>query len=111
MPLSHRERVIRALRHQEPDRIPVDLGSTICTSTHIATYQKLKAHFGIKAEDTIINKMMQTAAVHEPILQALDIDFRAYPIASQSPRSGKMAIRMNMEWCVASPPAHTTTTW
>ena len=77
MPLSHRERVIRALRHQEPDRIPVDLGSTICTSTHIATYQKLKAHFGIEAEDTIINKMMQTAAVHEPILQALDIDFRA----------------------------------
>ena len=77
MPLSHRERVIRALSHQEPDRVPLDLGSTICTSAHIATYQKLKAHFGIEADDTIINKMMQTAAVHEPILQALDIDFRA----------------------------------
>lgn len=77
MPLSHRERVIRALRHQEPDRVPLDLGSTICTSAHIATYQKLKAHFGIEAEDTIINKMMQTVAIHEPILQALDIDLRA----------------------------------
>jgi len=77
MPLSHRERVIRALSHQEPDRVPLDLGGTICTSAHIATYQKLKAHFGIEADDTIINKMMQTAAVHEPILQALDIDFRA----------------------------------
>jgi uroporphyrinogen decarboxylase len=77
MPLSHRERVIRALNHQEPDRVPIDLGSTICTSAHIATYQKLKAHFGVEAEDTIINKMMQTAAIHEPILQALDIDLRA----------------------------------
>ncbi len=77
MPLSHRERVLKALNHQEPDRVPVDLGSTICTSAHMATYQKLKAHFGIDAEDTIINKMMQTAAVHEPILQALDIDLRA----------------------------------
>lgn len=77
MPLSHRERVLKALSHQEPDRIPIDLGSTICTSAHIATYQKLKAHFGVEAEDTIINKMMQTAAIHEPILQALDIDLRA----------------------------------
>ncbi|MBU2536150.1 MAG: uroporphyrinogen decarboxylase family protein [Chloroflexota bacterium] len=77
MALSHRERVIRALSHQEPDRVPIDLGSTICTSAHIATYQKLKAHFGVDAEDTIINKMMQTAAIHEPILQALDIDLRA----------------------------------
>jgi uroporphyrinogen decarboxylase len=77
MPLNHRERVIRALRHQEPDRVPIDLGSTICTSAHIRAYQKLKAHFGIDAEDTIINRMMQTAAIHEPILQALDIDLRA----------------------------------
>jgi uroporphyrinogen decarboxylase len=74
--LSHRERVIKALSHQEPDRIPLDLGSTICSSVHITEYQKLKAHFGIEAEDTIINMMMQTAAVHEPILQALDIDLR-----------------------------------
>jgi len=43
---------------------------------HIAEYQKLKAHFGVEAEDTIIHKFMQTAAVHEPILQALDIDLR-----------------------------------
>jgi len=77
MPLSHRERVLKALSHQEPDRVPIDLGSTICTSAHIAAYQKLKAHFGVDAEDTIINKMMQTAAIHEPILQALDIDLRA----------------------------------
>lgn len=76
MPFSHRERVIKALNHQEPDRVPFDLGGTVCSSVHIAAYQKLKAHFGIEAEDTIIHKFMQIAAVHEPILQALDIDFR-----------------------------------
>jgi len=76
VPLSHRERVIKALKREEPDRIPLDLGSTICSSVHITEYQKLKAYFGIEAEDTIINMMMQTAAVHEPILQALDIDLR-----------------------------------
>jgi len=76
MPLSHRERVIKALRHQEPDRVPFDLGGTANSSLHVKGYQKLKAHFGIQAEDTIIHKMMQTVAVHEPVLQALDIDFR-----------------------------------
>lgn len=76
MALSHRERVIKALSHQEPDRVPIDLGSTNNSSIHIKGYQKLKAHFGVKDEDIIIHRMMQTAAVHEPILQSLDIDLR-----------------------------------
>ena len=76
MSLSHRERVIKALSHQEPDRVPFDLGSTANSSIHLLGYQKLKAYFGVEAEDTIIHKMMQTVAVHESILQALDIDLR-----------------------------------
>jgi len=56
--------------------VPFDLGSTANSSIHIVGYQKLKAYFGIEAEDIIIHKMMQTAAVHEPVLQALDIDLR-----------------------------------
>lgn len=75
MPLSHRERVITALKHQEPDRIPFDLGGTQ-SSIHVSGYQKLKAHFGVDAGDTIIHKFQQIVAVHEPILKALDIDFR-----------------------------------
>lgn len=76
MPLSHRERVIKTLKHHEPDRVPLDLGSTVNSSLHILTYKKLKVHFGLDVEDTIIHKIMQTAMVHEPILQALDIDLR-----------------------------------
>jgi len=91
MVLSHRERVIRALNHKEPDRVPFDLGGTVCSSIHITGYQKLKAHFGITAEDTIINTMMQTAAIHEPILKALDTDFR-YVIPG--PIESKQAIRV-----------------
>lgn len=35
MSLSHWERVIMALKHEEPDRIPFDLGSTPISSAHI----------------------------------------------------------------------------
>lgn len=76
MSLSHRERALKALSRQEPDRVPLDLCGTACSSVHVAGYQKLKAHFGVEAEDTIIHKFMQIAAVHESILQALDVDFR-----------------------------------
>jgi uroporphyrinogen decarboxylase len=76
MALSHRDRVIKAISHQEPDRIPFDLGSTMSTSVHVDTYQKLKAHFGVDAEDKFISKMTQIVAIDEAILQALDIDLR-----------------------------------
>jgi len=76
MALSHRERVVKALKHEEPDRVPLDLGGTVNSSIHIAAYQKLKAHFNVEAEDVILHKFEQAVVVHEPILQALDIDFR-----------------------------------
>jgi uroporphyrinogen decarboxylase len=76
MPLSHRERVIKALSHKEPDRVPFDLGSTVDSSIHIEAYRKLKKHLNFTAEDRIIHTFMQTAAVDEPVLQKLDIDLR-----------------------------------
>ncbi len=76
MRLSHRERVVRALKHEEADRVPFDLGGTGNSSIHIEKYQELKAHFGLEAEDSFINTWLQSVFVHEPILQALDIDFR-----------------------------------
>jgi uroporphyrinogen decarboxylase len=51
MSLSHRERVLRALSHQESDRVPFDFGSTVNSSIHVSAYQDLKAHFGVHAED------------------------------------------------------------
>ncbi len=76
MSSSHRKRVIRALSHQEPDRIPLDLGSTRNSSINLVAYQKLKAYFGIEAEDKILHKFQQSVVVDEKILEALDIDFR-----------------------------------
>lgn len=74
--MTHRERVLKALCHEEPDRIPIDLGSTRCTSIHLVEYQHLKKHFGIQTEDSIIDKMMQPVKVDERILEALDVDTR-----------------------------------
>ena len=76
MTMGHRERVLKALNHEEPDRVPFDLGGTGNSSVHINKYQELKAHFGVEAEDTLANKWIRSVVVDEAIIQALDIDFR-----------------------------------
>ena len=40
--MNHRQRVLAALNHEEPDRVPIDLGGTLATSINIGAYEKLK---------------------------------------------------------------------
>lgn len=75
-PMTHRERVIAALSHQEPDTVPIDLASTIDSSIVVEGYERLKSHLGIQAENVLTNRMMRVVDVDERVLQALDVDTR-----------------------------------
>ena len=78
--MTHRERVLAALAHEEPDSVPLDLGSTRDSSIVLRGYGRLKQHLGVEAPDILTSRMMQTVIVDEQILQALDIDTRGiYP--------------------------------
>lgn len=75
--LSHRERVRIALSHQEPDRVPVDLGSTGCSTLTVDAYRKLRAHLGMAPrEPHIISRAGQIAVPHEEVMRHLDVDLR-----------------------------------
>ncbi len=52
-PLGHRERILMALDHQEPDRVPVDLGGTTATSLFGGAYTRLKRHLGLTLDRPI----------------------------------------------------------
>lgn len=43
MPTS-RERVLAALRHEEADRVPIDLGSHASSTIAVLAYMKLRSH-------------------------------------------------------------------
>ncbi len=45
--MNSRERLLTALNHQEPDRIPFDLGSTQVTGIHEVAYRNLRAYLGL----------------------------------------------------------------
>lgn len=67
---TSRERLDATLRHKEPDRIPIDFGSTAVTGIHVSCVAALRDYFGLER---------RPVRVHEPfqMLGLVDDDLRA----------------------------------
>ena len=46
--MTSKERIVAALKHQQPDRIPVDFGGTAVTGVHVKIVAGLREHYGLK---------------------------------------------------------------
>lgn len=67
-PMTSRERVMRALNHREPDRIPRDFGGTFTTTIHVGAYTRLMNFLGIEAGPAMIDNYQVRTAVLDPRL-------------------------------------------
>jgi uroporphyrinogen decarboxylase len=65
-PMTSRERVLKTLRHEEPDRLPIDLGGMASTGIMAIAYDHLKKHLGIKGGEVRVFDMGQQLAEVEP---------------------------------------------
>ncbi len=75
--LNHRERVQLALNHQEPDRVPMDLGSTVVSGLTIGAYKRLQSHLKLEYHDQdFLSLVFQVVYPDERIFKHFDIDFR-----------------------------------
>jgi len=82
--MTPRERLVTALQHKEPDRVPTDLGG-IVTGITMGAYSKLKDYFGIQEDSIIFDHKQQLVYPGEEILQKLGVDTRyIFPGARQS---------------------------
>ena len=73
--MNSRERVLKSINHQEPDRIPVDLGGTPVTGISAIAYHNLKKHLGINEGHTRIYDVMQQLSYPEDtILERFNVD-------------------------------------
>mgnify|MGYP006268199181 CR=1 FL=1 len=45
--MTRRERVLAAIAHREPDRVPIDIGGTESSDFTAVAYNRLKAHLGL----------------------------------------------------------------
>jgi len=73
--ITSRERVLKAIRHEETDRIPIDLGGMPSTGIMAIAYARLKEYLGItQGEIRLFDMGQQLAEVEPEILSRFGID-------------------------------------
>lgn len=73
--MSHRQRVMKALNHQQPDRVPIDLGGTTASALVSIAYENLKRHLDVNTEMRL-TQYPGLGAPGEEVLDLLGIDTR-----------------------------------
>jgi uroporphyrinogen decarboxylase len=73
--LTSRERLLTALEHRVPDRVPIDLGGNQ-TGIHKVAYQNLLRLLGLHEDIVIMDLVQQLARPSEAVLKRLRVDTR-----------------------------------
>lgn len=75
--MNSRERVRLALNHEQPDRVPFDLGGTGLSNIHLDAYRNLRRHMGMpRVEVQVLAMAEQLAVVDEDVARRLKTDAR-----------------------------------
>jgi uroporphyrinogen decarboxylase len=90
--MNHRERVLTALRHEEPDRVPIDFGGTVDSSIMAVGYQDLRTHLNLNPSRTKVSDVyQQTAIIEDDARQALDVDTAPVLYEPEDWREGRLS--------------------
>jgi uroporphyrinogen decarboxylase len=90
--MTPRERVNKALNHQEPDRIPIDLGG-FQTGIHRIPYASLVKHLGIEEAVNILDAVQQIVVPSEAVLRRFHADIRY--VTAHGPHDFQSNIELN----------------
>jgi uroporphyrinogen decarboxylase len=76
--MSSRDRVLVAINHEEPDRVPIVIGASNATGLKVAPYHGLKRLLGLGGEDRYIYDWPELGTVlpDEAVLERLHSDVR-----------------------------------
>jgi uroporphyrinogen decarboxylase len=73
--MTSRERILAAIEHRQPDRVPVDLGATPSSGISAIAYGNLKRHLGLPQGATQVYDVVQQLAQPEDfILDRFGVD-------------------------------------
>ena len=84
--MDSRTRLLTALNHKEPDRVPYDLGSTHVTGIAVQAYDNLRRHLGLEPDEPELADMVQQVVIPgDDLLERLDVDTRGLsPLCSHN---------------------------
>ncbi len=85
--MGHRQRVLAALNHEEPDRVPMDLGGAMAAGMNVKSYARLLDYLGIEERGRLTQTpgaRFQLASYPEALLERFDVDLRPlYPAMAE----------------------------
>ncbi|MHC4639052.1 MAG: uroporphyrinogen decarboxylase family protein [Planctomycetota bacterium] len=90
--MTSRQRVYKAINHETPDRVPIDLGG-FQTGIHKKAYESLIKHMRIEDPVTILDPVQQLAKPCEKVLERFHVDTRY--VVAHGPDSFKGGIEKN----------------
>lgn len=95
--MTSEERVIKVLNHEEPDRVPYDLTSTLVSGIHYKAYDRLRDYLGLEKKKTELFDMVQgLARVDEDLLVRLKVDTRG--VLTGSPFGWELKLEKTPEY-------------
>lgn len=73
--MTSRERVLAAINHQQPDRVPIDFGATGQTGISVCALRRLRDYLGLPAVQPDVFEMVQMlGVVDEDLRQMMQSD-------------------------------------
>ena len=73
--MTSRQRVLTALQHQPPDRVPVDFGSTFVSSIQVSCVAALRDYYGLEKHPVkVLDPGQMLGEIEEDLKQAMGID-------------------------------------
>ena len=75
--MTSRERVLAAINHQTPDKVPLDLGSTLISGIHVSSLHKLKVSLGLIKDNEpvkVYDPFQMLGEVDDDLRDVLGID-------------------------------------
>ncbi|MCJ7735805.1 MAG: hypothetical protein MUQ10_00630, partial [Anaerolineae bacterium] len=91
--LPARERLLKALNHEEPDRVPIDLGG-FQTGIHRQAYADLIQYLGFDETPEILDPVQQLVVPSERLLNLFHVDVRY--ITAHGPEGFDGSIKQNV---------------
>ena len=89
--MNSRERVLKAVNFENPDRVPIDLGGIRASGINAVVYDKLKKRMGIQTPTRIHDSMQILAELEMEVVERLHVDVLPLePMTAQWSRQGAL---------------------
>ena len=86
--MTSKDRTLKSLAHESPDKTPVDFGATPVTGIHVLAIEGLRDYFGFEKQPVrVIEPYQMLGEIDEDLMDALGID-----IIGLSPKNNMFGI-------------------